>query len=274
MNNKSTSKSNGKSSGKTRGILIGAGVAAAAVLLGLASWSATKPADRDSAGSILEISNSPTPEAESGTGAETGVFPELEKLARRTEGDPLAQGTADAPVVMVEYADFKCGFCGKFARDTEPKLVKKYVEDGTLRIEWRNYPILSEESDAAAHAAWAAGRQGRFWQFHAAAYAKDAKAKGFGAEQLKELARQAGVKDLDKFAADSASEDAKTSVRKDKEEAFALRATATPSFLINGRPISGAQPDEVFEQAIESAKKAAEAGKAGKKATPGAGAGQ
>ncbi|MFJ2743233.1 DsbA family protein [Streptomyces sp. NPDC087440] len=254
-------------SGKTRGVLIGSGIAAAAILLGLASYSATKPKDRDAPGTVAEATGSPEDRAEA------GVFPELEKLARRTEGDPLAQGKADAPVVMVEYADFKCGFCGKFARDTEPELVKKYVDNGTLRIEWRNYPILSDESDAAARASWAAGQQGRFWQFHAAAYAKDAKEKGFGEEQLKTLAREAGVKDLDKFAADAASEEAKTSVRKDKEEAYALRATATPSFLINGRPISGAQPDEVFEQAIESAAESAKSAKA-KKSASGAGAAQ
>ncbi|GAA3488243.1 thioredoxin domain-containing protein [Streptomyces cremeus] len=263
----SSTKNNGgrKSSGRTRGVLIGSGVVAAAVLLGLASYSATKPDDRDTPGSVLEVTASPGEGAEAAP--ETGVFPELEKLARRIEGDPLAQGKADAPVVMVEYADFKCGFCGKFARDTEPELVKKYVEDGTLRIEWRNYPILSDESDAAARAAWAAGQQGRFWQFHAAAYAKDAKQKGFGEEQLKALARQAGVQDLDRFAADTGSEAAKTSVRKDKEEAYALRATATPSFLINGRPISGAQPDQVFVQAVESAKKAAAKKPAGGKGT-------
>ncbi len=69
------------------------------------------------------------------------------KLARRDAGDALAQGRADAPVVLIEYADFKCGYCGKFARDTEPALVKKYVDDGTLRIEWRNFPIFGAESE-------------------------------------------------------------------------------------------------------------------------------
>lgn len=51
---------------------------------------------------------------------------------------------------MVAYSEFQCPFCGKFARDTEPDLIDEYVEDGTLRIEWRDFPYLGEESTTAA----------------------------------------------------------------------------------------------------------------------------
>ncbi|MFI0977836.1 DsbA family protein [Streptomyces sp. NPDC021093] len=256
---------NPKAKSKSRPVLIGAGIATAAVLLGLASYSATKPEDRNTLSPTLDTSG-PTAAAD----PQNGIYPELEKLARRTEGDPLAQGKADAPVVLVEYADFKCGYCGKFARDTEPKLVKKYVDNGTLRIEWRNFPIFGEESEAVARAAWAAGQQGAFWPFHQAAYAKDAKAKGYGADRLKAIAEEAGVKDIGKFTADSDSAQARAAVKKDQEEAYGLGATSTPSFLVNGRPISGAQPDEVFDQAIEAAAKTAAAKKpAGEKAPEG-----
>ncbi|EDY49486.1 DSBA oxidoreductase [Streptomyces clavuligerus] len=181
----------------------------------------------------------------------------MARLARRDAADPLAVGRADAPVVLIEYADFKCGFCGKFARDTEPGLIEKYVDSGVLRIEWRNFPIFGAESEAAARAAWAAGRQGRFWQFHAAAYADGSKEKGFGEERLKELAEEAGVKDADRFARDLDSAEAKAAVRKDQEEAYQLGASSTPSFLVNGRPIAGAQPMETFTEAIEAAHRAA-----------------
>lgn len=135
-------------------------------------------------------------------------------------------GRADAPVVMVEYADFQCGFCGKFARDTEPELVKKYVDEGTLRIEWRNFPIFGKESEAVARAAWAAGQQGRFWEFHAAAYAEGSKEKGFGKDRLKSLAHDAGVMYLDGFMRDLDSDGAQRAVKKDQEEAYGLGATA------------------------------------------------
>ncbi|MFF8381084.1 DsbA family protein [Streptomyces sp. NPDC015661] len=255
----STSKSTSKSTAKAKPILIVSGVAVAAVLFGLVSYTATKPTSPGASGSssVAEVSADPS----------AGVYAELEAYARRDPADKLALGRADAPVVLIEYADFKCGYCGKFARDTEPALVKKYVEDGTLRIEWRNFPIFGEESEGIARASWAAGRQGRFWEFHKAAYAEGAKEKGFGKERLTALATEAGVPDLARFAKDSDSAAAREAVRKDQEQGYALGATSTPSFLINGRPIAGAQPLETFTEAIEAAAKAApKAPKASKKA--------
>ncbi|MEU2155338.1 DsbA family protein [Streptomyces sp. NPDC019396] len=229
-------------------LVLGAGVAAVAVVLGVVSYTATRPeAPSADSGDITAESTAP----------ESGVYPELEKLARRAPGDPAALGRTDAPVVMIEYADFKCGYCAKFARDTQPALVKRYVDDGTLRIEWRNFPVFGEESESVARASWAAGRQGRFWQFHDAAYAPEAKEQGFGAERLKELARQAGVKDLDRFTGDADSEAARQAVARDQEEAYALGATSTPSFLVNGRPIAGAQSEGTFAEAIDAATDAA-----------------
>ncbi|MFG2196645.1 DsbA family protein [Streptomyces sp. NPDC048639] len=234
-----------------RSVVIGACVVLAALLLGVLSQFATGGSgsgSSESAGSGADASG------ESPSGGDPG----LAALARREAGDKMAQGRKDAPVVLIEYADFDCSFCGKFARDTEPGLVRKYVDRGTLRIEWRNLPIFGEDSERAARAAWAAGRQDRFWQFHRAAYAdEDSKAKGFGAERLDALAREAGVADLKRFRRDLDSDAARASVRRDQQEGYGLGATSTPSFLVNGRPIAGAQPDEVFTEAIDAAAKEA-----------------
>ncbi|MCY0936577.1 DsbA family protein [Streptomyces sp. H34-S4] len=226
-------------------LLISAGVALAAATLGLASWQATAPEDTPARSSAAS-----SPEA----GSTTDPAAQLKALARREPGDKLAAGRADAPVVLIEYSDFKCGYCGKFARDTEPALVKKYVEDGTLRIEWRNFPIFGADSEAAAKAAWAAGQQGRFAPFHAAAYAEGAKEKGFGEERLTELAREAGVPDLERFKTDMAGEQAAAALAKDQEEGYRIGVTSTPSFLVNGQPIAGAQPPAAFDAAIAEAK--------------------
>ncbi|WP_374982457.1 DsbA family protein [Streptomyces fradiae] len=234
---------------------IGAGVVAAAGLLAFASYTATKPGDRDASGAAAPAASAPA----SAAAGQEGVYPELERLARRDAKDGLATGRADAPVVLIEYADFKCGYCGKFARDTEPVLIEKYVKKGVLRIEWRNFPIFGEESEGAARAAWAAGRQGRFWEFHRAAYAEDAKEKGFGKDRLTALAREAGVPDVARFTRDLDSAEAKRAVTRDQEEGYGLGATSTPSFLVNGRAIAGAQPLETFTAAIDAA--AAKAGR-------------
>jgi protein-disulfide isomerase len=257
----STARTSRPSRPSRKPLAIGTGVVAAALLLGYASYTATKPDASPSAGSSSAASSS-SPSDASAADPQAGAYSALEKLARRDGDDKLAQGRTDAPVVMIEYADFRCGYCGKFARDTEPELVKKYVEDGTLRIEWRNFPIFGEESESAARAAWAAGQQDRFWEFHAAAYAEGAKEKGFGKDRLRALAGEAGVADLDRFTRDLDSEAARAAVKKDQEEAYGLGATSTPSFLINGRPVAGAQPTRTFTEAIEAAKKAA--GEAGR----------
>lgn len=179
----------------------------------------------------------------------------LLSLARRNPKDPMALGRADAPVVMIAYEDFQCPFCGKFARETKPELVRTYVDKGVLRIEWRNFPVFGTESEQAARAAWAAGRQGRFWQFHDIAYAKERpRNQGyFSSSRLREMAREAGVADLARFEADLKSDAADAAVSKDREEGYALGVSSTPAFLVNAQPILGAQPLSTFSAAIEKA---------------------
>lgn len=198
------------------------------------------------------------------------VFDEIaEKTSRREDGDPLAVGRKDAPVVLVEYADYQCSFCGRFTRETQPELIKKYVDAGTLRIEFRNFTIYGADSERAARASWAAGRQGKFWEMHDKLYAKTRKGAALAEDKLVDLARASGVPDLDTFRADLKSEDAERALAKDQDEGYQLGVQSTPSFLVNGRPVAGAQPTAVFAQAIEDA--AARAKKADKAGAEGAG---
>ncbi|WP_340558353.1 DsbA family protein [Streptomyces sp. GSL17-111] len=185
--------------------------------------------------------------------AQEPAHPELLALARRDAADPLALGSPDAPVVLIEYSDFQCPFCGRFARDTEPDLIRDYVDEGVLRIEWRNFPVLGTESDQAARAGWAAGRQSRFWQFHDAAYAEPRRrnAGDFSEANLIAMARKAGVEDLARFEKDMASDAAHQAVTRDSEEGYGIGVTSTPAFLINGRPVLGAQPTDVFTDIID-----------------------
>ncbi|GAA0914020.1 DsbA family protein [Streptomyces thermoalcalitolerans] len=187
-------------------------------------------------------------------------------LARRKADDPLAKGRADAPVVMITYADFRCSYCARFARETEPHLVREYVNKGILRIEWRNFPLLGAASERAARAAWAAGQQGRFWQFHDVVYKKSDQSDQdrFSAERLRDMAREAGVADLNRFSADMESKAAGEAVRRDQEEGHTLGVSSTPAFLVNTTPLLGAQPLTAFAVAIDRA--AEEAGGTGKAA--------
>ncbi|WP_019544394.1 DsbA family protein [Streptomyces sulphureus] len=176
-------------------------------------------------------------------------------LARRDTDDPLAVGSVDAPVVMVEYSDFQCPFCGRFARETKQELLSTYVEKGSLRIEWRNFPLFGEESEKAAHAAWAAGRQGAFWEFHDRLYAepRERNTGEFTEDKLIAHAKAVGVKDLTRFRRDMDSAQARQAVDRDREEGYALGVTSTPAFLVNGTPMLGAQPTATFHEEIRSA---------------------
>lgn len=182
----------------------------------------------------------------------------LKGLARRTPGDPMARGKTDAPVVLIAYSEFQCPFCGKFARDTEPTLIRKYVDAGVLRIEWRDFPYLGDESTTAAVAGRAAAAQGKFWRFHDALYA-DQQPPNSGrltTAFLTDVARKAGL-DPTRFAADLRNARLRDAVEKDFAEGQRIGVIGTPAFLVNGTPIMGAQPTDVFERAIEQARAAA-----------------
>lgn len=179
----------------------------------------------------------------------------LAKLARREPNDPLALGKTDAPVVMIMYSEFQCPYCGKFARETAPTLMDKYVDNGTLRIEWRDFPYLGKESTNAAKAARAAAQQDKFWEFHDELYANAQPVNGgkVTEEFLADIAQRLKL-DVKKFRQDMNSDKIATAVQKDFDEGQQIGVNGTPAFLINGNPLIGAQPVKEFEAAIEAAK--------------------
>lgn len=188
----------------------------------------------------------------------TESAPPLPGLERRKENDPLAVGDVDAPVVMVNYSEFQCPYCGKFARDTEPKLIKKYVDKGVLRIEWRDFPYLGKESGTAAMAGRAAADQDKFWEFNKAMFA-DQQTPNSGkltTEFFVKIATKIGL-DTEEFRADLDSKKNHQAIQKDFDEGQSIGVSGTPAFIINGTPVMGAQPVGVFEDAIEEAAAAA-----------------
>ncbi|MFE1174306.1 DsbA family protein [Streptomyces sp. NPDC058773] len=232
---------------------IGAVIALVVAVIAIAvAVGASVEGDRDTGrGDSPEAAASAGPEEDP---AQQKMFDDLAKrTSRRADGDPLAIGKKDAPVVLVEYADYQCSFCGRFTRETQPDLIKKYVDAGTLRIEFRNFTVFGAHSERAARASWAAGQQGKFWQMHDELYAKTRKGAALAEDKLVDLARSSGVPDLDKFRADLKSDDAERALKKDQDEGYQLGVQSTPSFLVNGRPVAGAQPYEVFAQAVEQA---------------------
>ena len=189
--------------------------------------------------------------------AKQALYPGKEP-GSQTDGEAAlgvpARGDKDAPVVMIEYADFQCPFCGQFARDIEPYLVEEYVESGILRIEWRDFPYRGQESVNAALAARAAQEQGKFWEYHDTLYENQGSPNSgaFTDEKLVALAEEAGL-DAERLGSDFTSGKYEGVVSRDFEEAASKGVPGTPTFFINDKPLVGAQPVEAFEEAIEEA---------------------
>ncbi len=143
----------------------------------------------------------------------------------------------------------------------EPELYEKYVKDGTLKIEWRDFPYQGRESVYAALAARAAQAQGGFWEYHDLVYANQSSGNsgGYTEESLTALAEEAGL-DVGRFRSDLENARYDDVVQADFREGQDLGVSGTPTFYINGEVLVGLQPLETFERAIEDARREAEGG--------------
>jgi protein-disulfide isomerase len=138
-----------------------------------------------------------------------------------------------------------------------PKLYEKFVKDGTLRIEWRDFPYRGRESVNAAVAARAAQAQGRLWEYHGLLY--NNQFSGYSDENLIALGRRAGL-DADRFERDYENARYEPLVRADFQKGLDVGVNGTPTYFINGKMLVGLQPIGVFENAIEDARREAEGG--------------
>ncbi|MFK5690678.1 thioredoxin domain-containing protein [Ornithinimicrobium sp. LYQ92] len=175
----------------------------------------------------------------------------LLSLQRRDPADTMAVGEVDAPVVMIEYADYRCPYCARFHLEIRPELMPA-VEDGTLRIEFRDLVIFEETSELAAVAGRAAAEQGHLEDFQAAVFALSTEGHGeFDAADLVDIAEEVGVPDVEQFEADLENEELIDAVRSDTAEGRQIGVSSTPTFLINTQVLQGAYPAERMLELIE-----------------------
>ena len=166
-------------------------------------------------------------------------------------GPGQTKGAPTAPVIMEEFSDFQCSYCGKFSRETLPRLTKAYVDTGMVRLIYRHYAILGPDSEAAAEASACAGAQGQFWPYHDRLFAAQGRS-AFTEKNLLRLAHELSL-DLTAYAACLGSGRFRSQVRAETNAAMALGLRGTPGFVINGRPLVGALPFDVFQSVIEEA---------------------
>jgi protein-disulfide isomerase len=174
-------------------------------------------------------------------------------------------GNASATVTLIEYGDYQCPYCGKFFSETAPSIIENYVNTGKVRFVFRNLPLsfLGPESIAAAEAADCAEDQNKLWVYHDALYsAKVADvAKGgtegdgfFSTTNLLKISKGVGL-DMSAFTNCVNNNTDGALVTQETATAVATVGNSTPSFLIDGQLISGAQPYSVFQAALDAALK-------------------
>ena len=163
-----------------------------------------------------------------------------------TNGDPFI-GAEDAVITIVEFSDFRCGYCNRFRVETLPQILENY--DGLVRYVYRDFPILGESSMIAALAAECADDQGKFWDYHEGLFSNQGQ---IGPAYFTQLAEELEL-DMDEFQTCLDDQVHKDEVMEDLEAARDVGARGTPAFLINGKFVSGAQPYANFEVLIDAA---------------------
>lgn len=168
------------------------------------------------------------------------------------EGDAPFLGNPDAPVTVVEFADFQCPFCGRFHATAAKQIIDTYVKTGKVKLVYRDFAFLGEESGWAAEAAHCAGDQGKFWEYHDYLYEHQAgeNAGAFTKENLKRFAAMLGLA-TSQFASCLDSGTYTQRVKDNTAAGQRAGTTGTPTTFINGRVVSGAQPFSAFEGIIE-----------------------
>ena len=158
-------------------------------------------------------------------------------------------GSASAPVTIIEFSDFQCSFCKRFWAETLAKLKEGYINTGKARFVYRHFAILGKHSEQAALASECASEQGKFWEYHDQLF-KNQGGLAFTEAKLKQYARDIGL-NVGVFGTCLGNGKYKEKVERETAAAANLGGRGTPFFIVNQRPLVGAQPYAVFEKMIE-----------------------
>jgi protein-disulfide isomerase len=143
--------------------------------------------------------------------------------------DSMRLGSPSAPIVLVEYSDIQCGFCGRFARNVLPELKQRLIDTGSVQLVFRHLPLSNHAlAPKAAEALECARSQGRFWEMHERLFAERADLTNDG------LRNHATTLALDAEAFDACLTGGRygAKVKADALEASSLSIRATPTFLL------------------------------------------
>ena len=164
-------------------------------------------------------------------------------------GNSPVKGNPDAPITVVEFSDYQCPYCSRAAAVMED-LLKEYPND--VKLVFKNLPLpFHQEAKPAAIAALAAGKQGKFWEFHDELFANQ---KKISDPLFIEIAKKLDL-DMKKFKKDLKDKELAKQVDEDMALATKLGIRGTPGFYVNGVQVRGARPLPYFKNLVEKWKK-------------------
>jgi predicted DsbA family dithiol-disulfide isomerase len=167
------------------------------------------------------------------------------RLPAMSEVGAPSTGAKNAAVTIVEFSDFQCPYC-RGSQGTLKQILQSY--GNSVRLVFKHLPLdIHPEAFPAAQAAFCAGEQGSFWQYHDALFASD----GLSRELFNKFALDLRL-DLPKFRDCLKSEVSHAAILKDVNEAKRLGINGTPTFIINGRLFRGSINLEDFKRALDS----------------------
>lgn len=171
-------------------------------------------------------------------------------------------GQADAPVTIVEFSDYQCPYCKRFASQVFSQLKRDYIDTGKVRYVFRDFPLtqIHPQAPKAHESAHCAGEQGQYWEMHDMLFQKQ---KDFSLAALSSYAGDLGLQ-MEAFEACLKSGQHAAAIQQDTQDGAKAGVRGTPSFIIGtsgtggtifGTIVRGAQPFAKFQQVIELAQK-------------------
>jgi len=225
-------------------LAIGAGIAVACIFCGVL---------------MVNMINSETTPVLAETPQKQTEITKIQSLSVFTDNASPILGNPNAPITMVEFGDYQCTFCSKFFHETENSIITNYIKTGKVKILFKDYIILGQDSINAANAAHCANDQKLFWKYHSMLYNNWAGENTGWADlaHLHEFANTLGL-DMDVFSTCMSDLKWNELVNLSSKDGQKLGVSGTPTFFVIDQnndviKIVGAQHYDVFKQIFDSA---------------------
>ena len=223
-------------------MIVGLAILAAIILLGGVAWHFVTPAPSASTSAVVTLPASSS----------------FDLASSLLSGSPPTLGSPNASVTIVEFGDYQCPTCGAWYHSQEALLIQNLVDSRKAKLVWRDFDYFGPDSVSASEAAYAAGEQGKFWQFYDLLFQnQQTPNNGWASRQnMETFAQQLGL-NITQFNQSFNSGKYDSLINANHSLGVQAGVTETPTFFLigpNGRmiTIAGGQPESVFEQAVAS----------------------